>query len=163
MKTNSSFLMLRKIRAISDYQFGPTITDVLFDNVNEMHFIFSKNTGKLKHVYEKNEILLNFRPKIGLFTLSLHSASKLILKLPVPIMRAIVLSDISEFIRKGRNVFCKHVLEIDSKLRPLDEIIVVNQEDEVLAIGRLSIPIPYIKTFNAGIAINVRRGNKSKI
>jgi len=163
MKNSSSFLILRKIRAISDYQFGPAITDVLFDNTNNVHFIFSKNTGKMKHIYEKDEILLNYRPKIGLFTLTFHSASKLISKLPIPEMRAIVLSDISEFIRKGRNVFCKHLLEIDTKLRPLDEVIVVNQEDEILAIGRLLLPIPYIKTFNTGIAINVRKGNKSKL
>ncbi len=163
MKNSSSFLILRKIRAISDYQFGPAITDVLFDNTDIIHLIFSKNTGKMKHIYEKEKILLNFRPKIGLFTLTFHSASKIISELPIPKMRAVVLNDISEFIRKGRNVFCKHLLEIDNKLRPLDEVIVVNHKDEILAIGRLSMPIPYIKAFNTGIAINVRKGNKSKL
>jgi len=117
----------------------------------------------MKHIYEKDKILLNFRPKIGLFTLTFHSASKIISELPIPKMRAVVLNDISEFIRKGRNVFCKHLIEIDIKLRPLDEVIVVNQEDEMLAIGRLSMPIPYIKNFTTGIAINVRKGNKSKL
>ena len=163
MKNSSSFLIIRKIRAISDYQFGPAITDVLFDNTDKIRLIFSKNTGKMKHIYEKDNILLNFRPKIGLFTLTFHSASKIISELPIPKMRAVVLNDISEFIRKGRNVFCKHLQEIDIKLRPLDEVIVVNQEDEILAIGRLSMPIPYIKAFNTGIAINVRKGNKSKL
>jgi archaeosine-15-forming tRNA-guanine transglycosylase len=164
MKNSPSFLILRKIRAISDYQFGPAITDVLFDNNTEsIHIIFSKNTGKMKHIYEKDKILLNFRPKIGLFTLTFHSASKIISELPIPKVRAVVLNEISEFIRKGRNVFCKHILEIDINLRPLDEVIVVNQEDEILAIGRLSMPIPYIKTFSTGIAINVRKGNKSKL
>lgn len=163
MKNSSSFLILRKIRAITDYQFGPAITDVLFDNTENVHFIYSKNTGKMKNIYEKEKILLNFRPNIGLFTLSLYSALKIISELPIPKMRVVVLNEISEFIKKGRNVFNKHVIEIDPKLRPLDEIIVVNQEDELLAIGRLSIPIPYVKTFNKGVAINVRKGNKSKI
>src|SRR5665648_597033 len=116
MKNSSSFLILRKIRAISDYQFGSAITDVLFDNPDSIHLIFSKNTGKMKHIYEKEKVLLNFRPKIGLFTLTFHSASKIISELPIPKMRAVVLNDISEFIRKGRNVFCKHLLEIDIKL-----------------------------------------------
>ena len=163
MKNSSSFLILRKMRAISDYQFGPAITDVLFDNTDSINFIFSKNTGKMKHIYEQDNNLLNYRPKIGLFTLTLHSASKIISALPIPKMRAVVLNEISEFIRKGRNVFCKHLLEIDIKLRSLDEVIVVNQEDELLAIGRLSMPIPYIKAFSTGIAINVRKGNKSKL
>lgn len=163
MKKSSSFLILRKIRAISDYQFGPAITNILFNDTDSISIIFSKNTSKMKHIYEKDKILLNFRPKIGLFTLTFYSAAKIISELPVPKMRAVVPNDISEFIRKGRNVFCKHLLEIDIKLRPLDEVIVVNQEDEILAIGRLSIPIPYIKTFKSGIAINVRKGNKSKL
>jgi len=163
MKNVPSFLIFRKIRAISDYQFGTAITDVLFDNTENFHFIFSKNTGKMKHIYENDSILLNFRPTIGLFTITFHSASKIISELPFPRMRAVVLNEVGEFIRKGRNVFCKHLLEIDASLRPLDEVIIVNQEDEILAIGRLSIPIPYIKAFKTGIAVNVRKGNKSKL
>jgi len=161
MKNIPSFLIFRKIRAISDYQFGIAITDVLFDNTENIHLIFSKNTGKMKHIYENDSILLNFRPTIGLFTITFHSASKIISELPFPKMRAVVLNEVAEFIRKGRNVFCKHLLEIDASLRPLDEVIIVNQEDEILAIGRLSMPIPYIKAFKTGIAINVRKGNKS--
>jgi archaeosine-15-forming tRNA-guanine transglycosylase len=40
----------------------------------------------------------------------------------------------------------------------------VNQSGELLAIGKLQIPITYINSFKNGIAIKVRRGiNKSKI
>ena len=53
---------LRKAKAISDYQFGQSITDILFEDENEIHFEFSKNTGKMKHVYYKDKILLNLRP-----------------------------------------------------------------------------------------------------
>jgi predicted RNA-binding protein (TIGR00451 family) len=74
------------------------------------------------------------------------------------------MSEISEFIKKGRNVFCKHVIDIDNNLRPLDELIVVNEEDELLGIGRLMIPVAYVKVFNIGVAIKVRKGIfKSKI
>jgi len=156
-------LALRKVKAICDYQFGQAITDILFEDESEIHFIFSRNTGKIKHIYRENNLLLNLRPTNGFFTLSLFSAERIINSTPSPQHRAVVMSEISEFIRKGRNVFCKHLQEIDIKLRPLDEVIVVNQEDEILAIGRLSMPIPYIKAFNTGIAINVRKGNKSKL
>ena len=157
-------LDLRKIKAISDYQFGSTITDILFDNEASIHIEYSKNTGRIKHIYESDKLLLNFRPNNGLFTLSFFSAKKIIENVKSPILRAIVLNEISEFIQKGRNVFCKHVIEIDSNLRPLDEVIVVNQNDELLAIGRVMIPIPYIRSFKTGIAINVRKGiHKSKI
>lgn len=158
--SNNLTLDLRKLKGISDYQFGPKVTDLLFDNINKIHVEHSKNTGKIRYVYYNDQLLLNLRPNNGLFTLSLLSASKIIDKTKSPKLRGVVLNEISEFIEKGRNVFCKHVVEIDDNLRPLDEIIVVNQNDELLAIGRLMIPIPYVRSFKSGIAINVRKGIK---
>ena len=74
------------------------------------------------------------------------------------------MNEISDFIKIGRNVFCKHIIDIDDNLRPSDEIIVVNQEDEILAIGKLVIPVPYVRSFKTGIAIKVRKGiSKSKL
>jgi len=158
------FFALRKATAISDYQFGQSITDVLFEDENDIYFEFSKNTGKIKHVYYKDKLLLNLRPTNGFFTISLYSADKIINNTPPPKMRAIVMNEISDFIKLGRNVFCKHIIDIDDNLRPSDEIIVVNQENELLAIGKLVIPVPYVRSFKTGVAIKVRKGAvKSKI
>ena len=156
-------LILRKIKAICDYQFGPDITDILFDK-EKIKVEFSKNTGKIKHVYLEDNLLLNFRPTNGFFTLSLFAAQKIINNIPKPKLRVIVLNEISEFIKQGRNVFCKHVIDIDINLRALDEVIVVNQMDELLAIGKLRISVPYVKNFKKGVAVMVRKGiNKSII
>lgn len=157
-------LDLRKIKGISDYQFGTEITDILFNDIKNIRIERSKNTNRIRYIYYKNNLLLTLKPKNGFFTLSLYSAKKIIENCRTPRLRVVVLSDISEFIKKGRNVFCKHVVEIDDILRPLDEVIIVNQDDELLAIGRLKIPVPCIKSFSSGIAINVRKGvHKSKI
>ena len=40
----------------------------------------------------------------------------------------------------------------------MDEVIVVNQDDDLLAIGRLKIPAHHVKFFQSGIAINIRKG-----
>ena len=74
------FFALRKVKAISDYQFGQSVTDLLFEDENEIRIEFSKNTGKIKHVYYKDKLLLNLRPTNGFFTLSLFSARKIIKK-----------------------------------------------------------------------------------
>ena len=152
------FFPLRKVKAISDYQFGQEITDILFENENEITFEFSKNTGKIKHVYENDNLLLNFRPTNGFFTLSIFSAIKIIEKIPSPKLRAVILNEVSDFIKIGRNVFCKHIIDIDDNLRSNDEIIAVNQDNEILAIGKLLIPVPYVRSFKSGIAIKVRKG-----
>jgi len=159
---NEILLGLRKIKGISDYQFGIDITDILFDESEKIRIERSKNTKKIRYIYYKNNLMLVLRPTNGLFTLSLFSAKKIIENTQAPRLRAIILTEVSDFIRKGRNVFCKHLVNIDNNLRTLDEVIVVNQNDELLGIGRLKIPIPYIKIFKSGIAVNIRKGVQSK-
>jgi len=161
----TAFLLgLRQIKAISDYQFGKEITDVLFDDLERIHFERSPNTNKIRYIHYRSNLLLTLRPTNGFLTLSLFSAQILTKRIRPPKLRVIVLNDISEFIKKGRNVFCKHVIDIDENLRPLDEVIVVNQDDELLGIGKLKIPVSYVKSFSHGVAVNIRKGiDKSKI
>lgn len=160
----SRLLGLRQIKAISDYQFGKIITDVLFYDLENISIERSRSTNKIRYIYYKNDLILTLRPTNGFFTLTFFSANKIIKEIVPPKLRAIVLDEISEFIKKGRNVFCKHLVDIDDGLRPLDEVIVVNQKDELLALGRLKLPVSYVKSFSSGIAIDVRKGiDKSKI
>ena len=153
-------LGLRKLKGISDYQFGPEITDILFSDPSKIELIRSKNTGKIRYIHLNNKLLLTLKPTNGFYTLGFLAAEMIINNTESPKMRAVVLTEISKFIKKGRNVFCKHIVDIDEYLRPNDEIIVVNQDQEILAIGRVAIPIPYIKAFNRGVAIDVRKGNR---
>jgi len=159
-----TLLGLRQIKGISDYQFGKKITDILFDEIDQIKLVRSPNTNKIRYVYYDNNLLLTLRPTNGFFTLTLYSARKIINNINPPKLRVIVLNEISEFIKKGRNVFCKHIVEIDEKVRPFDEVIVVNQDDELLGIGKLKVPVSYAKSFSRGIAVNIRKGiYKSKI
>ena len=151
-------LGLRKIKAISDYQFGPDITDILFEDITNIRIERSRNTNKIRFIYHQNDLILTLRPTNGFFTLTLHSARKILNHTIPPKLRTVVQTEISDFIKEGRNVFCKHVVDIDTDLRPMDEVIVVNQEDELLAIGRLKIPAHQVKYFQSGIAINIRKG-----
>ncbi|MCK4379509.1 MAG: pseudouridine synthase, partial [Candidatus Lokiarchaeota archaeon] len=124
-------LGLRQIKAISDYQFGKKITDILFDNLDQVKLVRSPKTNKIRYIYYENNLLLTLRPTNGFFTLTLYSAKKVVSNTSPPKLRVVVLNEISEFIKKGRNVFCKHVVNIDENLRPFDEVIVVNQDDEL--------------------------------
>ena len=151
-------LGIRQVKAISDYQFGKEITNILFRDLEDIHIERSRATDKIRYIFHKKNLMLALRPNNGFFTLSLYSANIIINNISAPKLRVIVLNEISEFIKKGRNVFCKHVVDIDENLRPLDEIIVVNQDDELLAIGRLKLPISYIKSFSSGVAVNIRKG-----
>ncbi len=157
-------LGIRQVKAISDYQFGKEITNILFSELENILIKRSRATDKIRYIFHKKILILTLRPNNGFFPLSLYSANMIINNISTPKLRIIVLNEISEFIKKGRNVFCKHVIDIDENLRPLDEVIVVNQDDEILAIGRLKLPVTYVKSFSSGVAVNVRKGvYKSKI
>ncbi len=161
---NKLLLGLRQAKAITDYQFGQDITNLLFKNIEKILIKRSPATQKMRYIFLENNLILTLRPNNGFFTLSMHSAHIIIKNIAPPKLRVIVLNEISEFIKKGRNVFCKHVIDVDRNLRPLDEVIVVNQDDEILAIGRLKLPITYIISFSRGVAVKVRKGvNKLKI
>ncbi len=157
-------LGLRQAKAVSDYQFGKDITNLLFKDIDNIRIERSRATQKIRYIFLKDNLLLTLRPNNGFFTLSIHSGHIIITNFGPPKLRVIVLNEISEFLKKGRNVFCKHVIDIDENLRPLDEVIVVNLDDELLAIGRLKLPTMYVKSFSSGIAVKVRKGvYKSKI
>jgi uncharacterized protein with predicted RNA binding PUA domain len=69
-----------------------------------------------------------------------------------------VRGDVSEFIKAGRNVFAKHVVAAESSIRPRDEVIVVNENRELLAVGRAFLAGFEMTQFKRGIAVKTRRG-----
>ncbi len=59
---------------------------------------------------------------------------------------------------EGRNVFAKHVVEADKELRPQDEVIVVDEEDNLVAVGKAVLSGEEMKVFKHGVAVKVRKG-----
>jgi uncharacterized protein with predicted RNA binding PUA domain len=70
----------------------------------------------------------------------------------------VVRDDVAEFIRAGRNVFAKHVVSADSSIRPQDEVIVIREKRQLLAVGRAVLAGWEMTQFKRGIAVKTRRG-----
>jgi len=70
----------------------------------------------------------------------------------------VVIDDVQEFIKSGRNVFARHVVEADSEIRANDEVIVVNESDEVLATGKAVLSAFEMLESSRGVAVSVRQG-----
>ncbi len=62
----------------------------------------------------------------------------------------------------GRNVFAKFVVDADPNIRPYDEVLVVNGNDELLATGQTLLNGEELKIFQQGLAVKVRRGGVEK-
>jgi predicted RNA-binding protein (TIGR00451 family) len=69
-----------------------------------------------------------------------------------------VRNDVSKFIVEGGDVFAAHVVEVDDEVRAKDEVVVVNEDGEVLAVGRAFLCAEEIRAFKKGVAVKVRRG-----
>jgi len=151
---------LQKIRRIADYQFGRGVGSSLFPS--EVRIVYSKRTGKVRHIYLGEELLATLRPTTGLFVLTIAGAKRMVHEVKPLRLWVRIQEDIEPFIAKGRNAFAKHVIDADSEIRPQEEIIVVNGKNEVLAVGRALLSGKEMKAFSRGVAVRVRRGVAEK-
>ena len=146
---------LRRIRVVANYQFGRRASRIFPDKVQITR---SPNTHRIRHIYHDEKLLATYRPKDGLLALSIAGGEALQKIFKPPRLRVRVVPGVEEFITKGGNVFCKHVQEVDPELRPAEEVLVVDQEDKLLAVGRSFFNAEEMLSFKTGVGVKVRHG-----
>jgi 7-cyano-7-deazaguanine tRNA-ribosyltransferase len=151
-------LDLDKIRAIADYQFGYGSGKTLFSN--NIDITYSKKTGRIRYIYEDKVLLASLRPNNSLFTLTIAGAIRLIEKLEGFKYKVIISNEVVEVISQGKNVMAKHVVDASEEIRPGNEVIIVNESNEVQAVGKALMTRDEMLSFNRGLAVKVRRGKK---
>ena len=150
------------IFSIMSYQFNEKFANEFLSTFERMTFKSSKKTGKMKHIFNNKVLEANYRPSLGTFSITIDAARRVLHKIEFPNFRVQVQSDVSEFISDGKSVFAKHVKAIDPNLRIGNEVFIVDEQDNLLAVGKLSLPPKYIPYFKFGSAVNVRQGINSK-
>jgi predicted RNA-binding protein (TIGR00451 family) len=147
---------IRRVRCTADYQFGKGMGTKLFSE--KVKITYSRNTGRIRYVYLEGERLATLRPTDGLFSLSIAGARKLVENAKSAKNILIVRNDVSQFIIEGSDVFAAHVVKVDDEVRAKDEVVVVNKDGKVLAVGRAFLCAEEIRPFKKGVAVKVRRG-----
>lgn len=145
-----------RLMAVADYQFGKGAGDALFGS--GVTVIRSRKTGKIKGVLLNNEYLATLKPSDGYLALSVPGGKRLLEAFPPPRHRAVVIDEVADFIRNGRNLFAKHVVEADPKIRPGEEVMITDTKGNLLAVGKAVLNGKEMKHFKKGLAVNVRRG-----
>jgi len=134
------------IRDISLYQFGANIFP---RNVR----IEKGGTGRIRRIYFKGELLATLRND-GFFSLKMGGARLLHEK--VKGYRVVVEGDVKEVVKKGGNVFAKFVRDVKGEILPREEVLVVDEKDELLAVGTSLLNSREMKEFDYGLAVKVR-------
>jgi uncharacterized protein with predicted RNA binding PUA domain len=153
---NSLENSLRRIRGVADYQFGKGTGLMLFPDA--VTIVFSRSTGRIRYIYLEGKRLATFRPTDGFFSLSLEGAKRIAESGCGAKCFLVVRTDVSEFIAKGGDVFALHVLDADEEIRAKDEVIVLDEDKNILAVGRAVLSGEEMKAFKRGVAVKVRHG-----
>ena len=152
-KKENNFDIL-KIKRICDMQFGKKSGDILLEG--KIKIVKSKKTKKIRNVYKNDKHILSMRASDGMFTLKIDGAKILNKKFKKPKLRVVINDDSVPFVKEGKSVFSKFVIECDPELRPLDECIIVDKNDNLIACGRTLLNREEMLSFSVGMAVKNR-------
>jgi len=145
---------LFKISAVADMQFGKNASKALF--CGKIRIIKSKKTRKIRNIFCNDKHILSMRAGDGMFTLKIKGAKMLHKFFKYPKLRVIVQDEAVSFVKDGKSVFAKFVINCDEELRPYDECLIVNEDDDLLATGRCLLNKLEMLSFNFGMAVKTR-------
>jgi len=148
--------VLERVRKISSYQFGEDIGEKLFPD--HIKVLFSKKTGRIKYIYLGEELLAALNPITGLFTLTIEGARRVFSSMGRKRLWVKVDDSVIPFIEAGNDVFAKHVVDADEEIRPREEVIVIDDDENIVAVGKALLSGHEMKTFRRGVAVKVRKG-----
>lgn len=146
----------KRIKMIADYQFGTGAGEGLFNE--EVKIVKSRKTGKIRHVYDGDELIATLRASDGVFVMAKEGARRLHRYLPYPKNRVVVNEDAEPFAREGKSIFAKFVINCDIDIHAKEEVLIVNEQDQLLAFGKSILNGREILDFNTGQAVKTRKG-----
>ena len=149
---------LAKVRSIADYQFGKGVGAQLFPDNIEIQY--SPRTGRIRYINLDGERLATLRPTDGVLSLSLKAAQIMADKTPFAKCFVTVQNEVSKYIAAGGDVFAVHVVKVDTEVGAKDEVIALDEDGQVLAVGRTVRSSDEMKAFKTGVAVKVRHGTK---
>ena len=147
---------LDRVKTILDYQFSDNIDQIFTNGENEL--ITSRKTKRLRNLLLDGEHVASLSHRRGLFVLQKKGAELIHKNTKFPKFRVVVNAETAEFNRKGKSVFCKFVEDIDSKLKCMDECIVVTPNDDLVAFGKLIVSPNELGLGQQGMAVRIRGG-----
>ena len=147
---------LKRIRSVADYQFGRGVGIKLFPE--HVEILYSKATGRIRYVNLNGKRLATLRPTNGLLSLSITAAQRSVENAGFAQCFVMVQTDVTQFVTGGSDVFAAHVTKADDAIHAKDEVIVVDENSKVLAVGRAMLSSSEMKAFKTGVAVKVRHG-----
>ncbi len=141
------------VKKVLEYQFGPEACKLIDASIK---IELSKSTGMIRRVYKKDMLIGTMRAHDGFFVPTFEGAKLLHELLPSDRSRVVVDREAEPFVREGKNVFAKFVVDASPNIRIWDEVLVVNEDNKLIACGTACMIREEMLSFERGLAVDVR-------
>jgi uncharacterized protein with predicted RNA binding PUA domain len=147
-----------KISYHIDALFGKGVSNVL---PKELSFIYSRKTGRIKSFGIKDQFVGTLRSDGGI-ALTIFGASILLNSSNFKQNCVIPNHDALPFVSEGRSLFCKHVEWFGSNINIGSEVVVIDKNDDLVAVGKSVVSQSQLHGRIGDVAVRVREGIKSR-
>jgi predicted RNA-binding protein (TIGR00451 family) len=145
-----------------DYFYGNDAHLIFKDlNLLNLKLCYSRGTGRLRAIAYGDEVLAFIRASDFRLIPRINMAKLLHRVIPYPKHRIVVINEVVEDILKGHTVFSRHVLEGDENIKPYDEVLIVNEDNKLIGVGKALISYDAIITALRGPAVQIREKVKN--
>ena len=141
-----------------DALFGKGVSKVL---PRELSFSYSRKTGRIKSFGINNQLIGTLRSDGGI-ALTIFGASILSSNTSFKQNCMIPIEEALPFVSEGRSLFCKHVEWFGSNINIGSEVVVIDKNDVVLAVGRSVVSQSQLLGRIGDVAVRIREGIKSR-
>lgn len=131
------------------------------DELPEIQCEFSKKTGRIKNFSIDSKLFATLR-KDGHLALTIFGAEKMVEYKEFKQNCVIPKEEAIPFIIKGKSLFCKHVEWCGNNINIGSEVVVIDRDKKVLAVGKSICSHLFMNKLQHGVAIKIREGIKSR-
>jgi uncharacterized protein with predicted RNA binding PUA domain len=134
--------------------------DVSLLPLDSFEFTYSRRTGRIKNVFHDKQLVATLRTD-GWLALTIYAANLLLQKCDFKKNCVTVRDDVAEFISDGKSVFCKHVVDCGNNVRAGSEVAVLDENGNVVGVGKAVLSAKMMKEFRRGVAVKIRESLKA--
>ena len=122
---------------------------------------FSKRTGRIKNFFIDSKLFATLRTNGGL-ALTIFGAKKMMRYKSFRKNCIIPKDDAVLFVCEGKSLFCKHVDWCGINVQNGSDVVVIDNDYNVLAVGKSMCSYKTMKKLQYGVAVKIREGIKSR-
>lgn len=149
---------LEKLRRIADFQFGNGIGEKIFPD--DCEITVSRTTGRIRTISRNGNMLATMRAHDGFVGLTFEGGLRLHEISTGMKNKVMVTGESAIYNSQGKSVFFKFIEQNDSEIIPLNDVLVVDPDDRLVAVGRALVSGREMGMYREGVAVSINHHKK---